>query len=135
MYVPAEALETYEDSEWWDFFKEIKPIEGTVDPEPQWDGRCMISYKDKDSALLDSEELIFHAPAAPEIEGFTFIKWQASGDTEEGIVLQAVYEADKPTSAPVVVNPANKAQKLIRNGNVYILTDSKTYTVTGVEMK
>jgi len=36
-----------------------------------------------------------------------------------------------PTAAPVVVNPANKAQKLIRNGNVYILTDKKTYTIQG----
>ena len=40
-----------------------------------------------------------------------------------------------PTAAPVVVNHANKAQKLIRNGNVYILTDTKTYTVQGQEVR
>lgn len=46
-------------------------------------------------------------------------------------MLQAVYEANEPTSAPEVVNPANKAQKLIRNGNMYILTETKTYSVSG----
>ena len=40
-----------------------------------------------------------------------------------------------PTAAPVVVNPANKAQKLIRNGNVYILRDDKTYTIQGLEVR
>jgi len=52
------------------------------------------------------------------------------------ISCEAVYKADDPTSAPeVVTNPSNPAQKLIRNGNVYILTDSKTYTVTGQEVR
>jgi hypothetical protein len=51
-------------------------------------------------------------------------------------VLQAVYEANNPTSNPsdVVVNPANKAQKLIRNGNVYILQEDKLYTITGTKI-
>jgi hypothetical protein len=58
------------------------------------------------------------------------------GDLAEGIVLQAVYESSTPTQAPeVYVNPANKAQKLIKNGNVYILSGDKTYTVTGQEVK
>ena len=94
-----------------------------------------VNYLDKGGSLIKSEHIGLYAPEAPEIEGFTFVKWQASGDTEEGIVLQAVYEANTPTSAPVVVNPANKSQKLIRNGNVYILTESKTYTITGTEVR
>ena len=54
----------------------------------------------------------------------------------DGITLQAVYQADAPTSAPAVyTNPANPAQKLIKNGNVYILTDDKTYTITGQQVK
>jgi hypothetical protein len=48
------------------------------------------------------------------------------------ITIQAIYEADGPSSAPeVYVNPANPAQKLLRNGQVYILQDGKTYTITG----
>ena len=51
--------------------------------------------------------------------------------------IQAIYEAENPTSAPtLVVNPANPAQKLIRSGNIYILTDySHIYTLTGQEVK
>ncbi len=41
-----------------------------------------------------------------------------------------------PSSTPAVyTNPANPAQKLIKNGNVYILTDDKTYTITGQQVK
>jgi hypothetical protein len=47
-----------------------------------------------------------------------------------------IVEADVPTSAPAVyTNPANPAQKLIKNGNVYILTDDRTYTITGQKVK
>jgi len=53
-----------------------------------------------------------------------------------GITIQAVYEANEPTSAPeIYTNPANSAQKLIRNGNVYILTDDKVYTITGQKIQ
>ena len=39
-------------------------------------------------------------------------------------------------SAPAVyTNPVNSAQKLIRNGNVYILSGDKTYTITGQHTK
>ena len=40
-----------------------------------------------------------------------------------------IVEVDVPTSAPAVYT--NPAQKLIKNGNIYILTDDKTYTITG----
>ena len=54
----------------------------------------------------------------------------------DGIVLRAVYESDTPTNAPeVYTNPANKAQKLVREGNVYILRDDKIYTIQGQTVK
>ena len=58
-----------------------------------------------------------------------------SEDLADGIVLQAVYESNEPTPnpAPVVVNPANSAQKLLREGNVYILRDDRMYTITGAQ--
>ena len=40
------------------------------------------------------------------------------------------------SSAPeVYTNPANHAQKLIRNGHVYILKDDKVYTIHGQKVK
>ena len=86
---------------------------------------------------LSRELVTLHVPVAPIIEGFSFLKWQVvAGDLEDGIVIQAVYSANEPSSAPeVYTNPANPAQKLIRNGHVYILKDDKVYTIHGQKVK
>ena len=96
-----------------------------------------VIYQDKDGEPLDSEEITLHLPDAPVFSGFTFLKWVfVAGDVADGLTIQAVYKSDTPTSAPeVYTNPANPAQKLIRNGNVYILTGDKTYTITGQMVK
>lgn len=64
LYVPAEYIDTYSNTLWWEDFKEIRAITTTAAPE-------------------------------------------------------------------VFVNPTNPTQKLLRNGQVYILQDGKTYTITG----
>ena len=100
-------------------------------------GNYTVYYMDKDSQELTDEMVTLHVPTAPVIEGFTFVEWRVvEGSLLSGITIQAVYEAKEPTSAPAVYsNPANPAQKLIRNGNVYILTDDKVYTVNGARVK
>ena len=88
-------------------------------------------YITQDGDSISSEAVMLHLPVAPEIAGFTFLKWQVvAGDLENGIIIQAVYQANE-----VYTNPANPAQKLIRNGNVYILTDDKIYSITGQTVK
>ena len=79
------------------------------------------------------ESQTWAVPHEPYFQGFTFIGWQVkAGMLEDGIVLQAVYQSNDPTNtSDVVENPANKAQKLIRHGNVYILQDDKIYTLQG----
>jgi len=88
--------------------------------------------EDNDSEIY-SQSLTIKVPAAPEIEGFTFLGWQPVATLiTDTITIQAIYEADVPSSAPeVYVNPVNPAQKLLRNGQVYILQDGQTYTITG----
>lgn len=89
------------------------------------------------SDILDNN-LVLKVPAAPEISGFTFIGWRPVATIIENntIEIEAIYEANEPSSTPdAVVNPSNLSQKLIRNGNVYILTGDKTYTITGAEVK
>ncbi|MBQ2290707.1 MAG: hypothetical protein II248_00835, partial [Paludibacteraceae bacterium] len=88
--------------------------------------------EDNDSEIL-SQVLTIPFPAAPEIEGFTFLYWQPVAEPlTDTITIQAIYEANTPTSAPeVYVNPANPAQKLLRNGQVYILQDGNTYNIMG----
>ena len=86
---------------------------------------------------ITHKSITFSLPIAPSIQGFTFLKWVVvGGDLTDQIVIKAIYQADIPSSvSELYTNPANPAQKLIRNGNVYILTDDKVYTITGQEVK
>lgn len=97
-----------------------------------------INFNTKDGDEILSNSIVLKVPAAPQIAGFTFVGWRPVTGIIEGntIDLEAVYTPDEPTSAPAVVSsPANPAQKLIRQGNVYILKDEKTYTIQGHEVK
>ena len=131
LYVPDGSVEMYKSdgSNWKDFYF-IETMGSASDEQT-------VIYIDKDDEIIDSEKIKLHLPEAPVIEGFTFLYWQpVAKDIQDGLTIQAIYEAVEPTSAPSIYsNPANPAQKLIRNGNVYILTEGKTYTVTGQEIK
>ena len=137
LYVPAQSLAAYQTADVWKDFGTILPIEGTEEPVETVEGNYTIYYEDKDSQNLTSEVVTLHVPVAPVIEGFTFVEWRVvEGSLSLGITIQAVYKANEPTSAPeIYTNPANSAQKLIRNGNVYILTDDKVYTITGQKIQ
>lgn len=101
------------------------------------DKYCLVSYIDKDENWMSEEEITLHLPQAPEFEGFTFQKWVfVAGDVDDGLFIQAIYTANDLTDAPsVVVNPSNPAQKLIREGNVYVLKGEKLYSITGQKIK
>jgi len=91
-----------------------------------------VVYKDKGGDIISSDDITLNVPEAPEIANFTFLRWEVVGGTLEDVIeIQAVYQANTPTSAPEVTNPSNPAQKLIREGNVYILRDDKIYTIQG----
>lgn len=137
LYVPAASISAYQTAYGWKDFTNILPIPGTEPEEPETeDVNCNIRYVDKNSELVSSEQLTFHMPEAPGFEGFTFLRWEfVGGAMSDGLTIQAVYEANEPTSAPEVVNPRNAAQKLIREGNVYILRDNGTYTATGMKVE
>ena len=78
----------------------------------------------------------FHFPEAPAVDGFNFLGWQPVAEPIiDAIAIQAVYQAVDNAAPAVVTNPANAAQKLVRQGNVYILTDEKTYSVSGKRVK
>ena len=132
LYVPEESIELYRAADVWKEFGNIIAIPGTEVETEEYN----INYLNKSGNVIDSELVTLSLPSAPEIEGFTFLRWDViAGQLVDGINIQAVYTADEPTSAPEVVNPVNKSQKLIRNGNVYILRDGKTYTVQGLKVR
>lgn len=138
LYVPSEsAVQMYSsvNSSWKNYFYSIKVME--QQSEDTTAGEYNVSYIDAESDLVSSETITLHVPNAPMIIGYTFLRWETvAADIESGITIQAVYEADEPASAPEVYTiPNNPAQKLIKNGNVYILQGDKKYTLQGQEIK
>jgi len=138
LYVPAQSLDDYKAAEQWKEFGTILPIEGESEEEIELQDTEMTivftNSEDNDSEIY-RQTITIKVPTAPTIAGFTFLYWQPVAEpiTNE-ITIQAIYEADTPTSAEVYTNPANPAQKLLRNGQVYILQDGKTYTITGQKL-
>lgn len=95
-----------------------------------------VSFTDKAGAELRNQTAQLTFPVAPEIDGFEFIGWKpVAALIEDKIEIQAVYKSKTEGMPAVVTNPANPSQKLIRNGNVYILRDGRTYTLSGQQVK
>ena len=123
----------------WD--KDFSYITADLDVYAQYeigaDKDLTVVYSDRDNNEISTQTLTFRIPLAPEIEGFTFLYWQpVAAPINDMITIQAVYESNSPSAAPeVYVNPANPAQKLIRNGQVYILHEEKMYTISGQVVK
>ena len=95
---------------------------------------CNVRYLDKNAAELSSEVLTFHVPEAPVIDGFTFLRWEfVAGDMADGLTIRAVYKPnDDATDLPSEIQvPGNKAMKLVRDGNVYILKGDQVFTIHG----
>ena len=117
--------------------KDLMPA--VVNPEPigPEEVEVAVNYLDKDAQVIDKDAVVLLLPEAPEFEGFVFLRWEVvAGNLEDGINIQAVYEADGERSVPaVVVDPSNPAQKLVREGNVYILKGTNLYTIQGQKVK
>ena len=123
----------------WD--KDFSSITADLDVHAQYeagaDKEFEVIFSDQDNNELSAQSVTLRVPVAPQIAGFTFLYWKTiDARVDDVITLQAVYESDSPTEAPeVYVNPANPAQKLIRNGQVYILHEEKMYTISGQVVK
>ena len=121
----------------WD--KDFSSITADLDVYAQYeegaDKEFEVVFSDQDDKELSAQSVTLRVPLAPEIEGFTFLYWQpVAAPINDVITIQAVYDAT--TAAPeVFVNPSNPAQKLIRNGQVYILQEDKMYTISGQVVK
>jgi hypothetical protein len=131
LYVPIDYIDLYRAKPVWCDFDHIIGVQTGLQFEEQ---EVTLTYLKSDSSLYYMEPQTWQVPLAPRIEGFKFLQWEVlPGNLANGIILRAVYEADQQTANPadVVINPANPTQKLIREGNVYILRDDKIYTTNG----
>ena len=60
-----------------------------------------VAYLDSLNTVAAQEIVAFNRPEAPEVAGFTFIRWEVvEGPLSEGIKLQAVYAENQPSGAP-----------------------------------
>ena len=122
--------------------QELDSITADLDVHAQYefgedrDMTIVFTNSEDNNSEIYSQSLTIKVPAAPEIVGFTFLYWQPVAEPlTDRITIQAIYKADTLTSATeVYVNPANPAQKLLRNGHVYILRDGNTYTIQGQKL-
>ncbi len=92
-------------------------------------GNSTISFVDKDNMPIAAAQNVYlNYPEAPVIPGFTFDHWQVvekNISADQTIRLQAVYTSNINNAPKVYTNPANPAQKLVRQGDVYILQDKE----------
>ena len=130
LYVPMDYIDLYQAADVW---KEFYNIIGVATDLQFEDKIIPVTYLKQDSTTFYMDAQTWAVPHEPRVPGFTFLYWQIlPGNLNDGIVLQAVYQANTQTQAPeVYINPTNKTQKLIRQGNVYILQDDKIYTLHG----
>ena len=136
--IPCGTLEVYQASDWQNVVGEfVEQCSDDSGDDGDMDKDLTIVFSDRDNNQISAQTVTLRIPLAPEIEGFTFLYWLPVAEpVDDVITLQAVYGSDTPTEAPeVFVNPANPAQKLIRNGQVYILHEDKMYTISGQVVK
>lgn len=96
-----------------------------------------ITYKDKDGGIIFEEGVNLNFPNAPEYADFTFLCWMTvEGNASEGIVVKAVYQNNIATSTTQIGDASSQTtQKILHDGQIYILRGNKTYTLQGQEVK
>ena len=90
------------------------------------DPNTTVLYLDSLNQTIDQEVVAFNRPEAPEVAGFTFLRWEVlEGPLSEGIKLQAIYQAKTALSAPK--KTVGKFTMVRKEGaeNEYILQTAK----------
>ena len=65
------------------------------------DPNTPVHYVDSLGEPVADEVVAFNRPEAPEVEGFTFVRWEVQpGALKDGFKLQAVYTENEPSGAP-----------------------------------
>ena len=139
VYVPCGSSDAYSMAEEWKSFTNyIEQLTAIVAITSQDENKGMVTITKQPSC----EDNICTFVATPK-ENYRFVQW-SDGNTDnprtitvtEDITLTANFE---DTSATNVLQTADNQfvtpQKIIHNGQVYILRNGKTYTTTGVEIK
>ena len=90
LYVPAEYLDIYSNTLWWEDFAKIRAIGSDWDVEfVDWDGSILATMKVPDGEAAT-------APADPTREGYTFIGWDSDFSyVIEDMTVTALYQINR----------------------------------------
>ena len=95
-------------------------------------------YLDKEGNEMHSHAVTLTLPDPEEIPGYIFQKWVViGGDLNEGIHVQAQYleEGTQTEVSSMMEGGSFSSQKMIHNGQVFILKGGKVFDVSGKEVK
>ena len=105
----------------------LTAAEQTYDAARDAAGSKTIRFVNKNNETITEQSVGLNLEA-PVIDGFTFDHWQVvekNISADQTIRIQAVYTSNINNAPKVYTNPANPAQKLVRQGDVYILQDKE----------
>ena len=105
----------------------LMTAEQTYDAARDAAGSKTIRFVNKNNETITEQSVGLNLEA-PVIDGFTFDHWQVvekNISADQTIRIQAVYTSNINNAPKVYTNPANPAQKLVRQGDVYILQDKE----------
>ncbi len=138
IYVPCSTKEAYQTADTWSSFTnyiETPPYILLITPQDETMGSVRIT---KEATCADNTA-VFEATAN---EGYQFSQW-SDGITDnprtvivdEDITLMAQFISTPTAIDNTPANDITTPQKVLRNGQVYLLRNGKTYTLTGIEME
>ena len=128
LYVPKESIEIYSNTIWWEDFKNIRTIGSYY----------IVKFVDWDGTVLSSDEVeegsTATPPADPARQGYTFTGWDKNfSNVQSDLTVTAQYT--QILAIDEIFVDSDALQKILLNGQLYILRGDKTYTITGVEVK
>lgn len=100
------------------------------------DGIAVVYQDGVDFSIVATEKVALNIPEAPIHDGYTFEAWKiSSSNVENGILVIATYTEEIPFDVNNVSAPSASPQKIVRDNQVLILRDGKTYNTMGAEVK
>ena len=101
----------------------------------------IVRFFDIDGMQIGEDQMIEYggaavAPDAPEVEGYTFVRWnQFFNYVESDLDIYALYEQNQSEGIEDIRVEDNQTRKVMKDGVLYILRGDKIYTIQGAEVK
>ena len=97
-----------------------------------------VTFVDYDGAILGTDKVHYGtaatAPEDPTREGYNFVGWDNDfSNVTDDLIITATYSI--ATALNETTATESKAQKILRDGQILILRDGKTFTVQGQEVR